>query len=65
MANDETRINHERSDGEKKRVQFCCFSGTPGTTLRMIRKDENVYSVEVSFVLLMKTADGFTMCELH
>ena len=32
---------------------------------RMIRKDENVYSVEVSFVLMMKTADGFTMCELH
>jgi hypothetical protein len=31
----------------------------------MIRKDENVYSVEVSFVLLMKTADGFTTCELH
>lgn len=31
----------------------------------MIRKDENVYSVEVSLVLMMKTADGFTMCELH
>ena len=31
----------------------------------MIRKDENVYSVEVSFVLLSKTTDGFTICELH
>jgi hypothetical protein len=31
----------------------------------MVLMDENVYSVEVSFVLMSKTADGFTMREMH